>query len=79
MEENIFDIDFTCEGKEYKGWVNPSAKLDKSGKPVSFHVVLDGVHFGYLSFQNCSWSSNEDRPSALVDAAGKEIEKHYSL
>ena len=79
MEDNIFDISFVHDGKTYKGWVNPSAKMNGSGQPASFHVVLDGVHFGYLSFQNCSWSSDENRPSALVSAAGKEIEAFYSL
>ncbi|MCG2617019.1 hypothetical protein LZZ85_22175 [Terrimonas sp. NA20] len=79
MEENIFDIRFDYEGKNYEGWVNPSEKLNDSGKPVSFHVVLDGVHFGYLSFQNSSWSVNENRPEGLVLATGKEIEKYYSV
>lgn len=79
MEENIFDINFDLDGKNYKGWVNPSGQMDKTGKPSSFHVVLNGVHFGYLSFNNCSWSVNEVRPEGLVKAAGKEIERFYSL
>jgi len=79
MAENIFDIDFTYQGKTYKGWVNPSEERDGAGKPVSFNVVLDGVHFAYLSFQDCSWSANQDRPAGLVKAAGKEIEKVYTL
>lgn len=79
MEENIFDIRFEHEGKQHYGWVNPSGRLDKEGHPASFHVVLDGIHFGYLSFHNCRWSANEERPAGLVIAAGREIEKFYSL
>jgi hypothetical protein len=79
MEDNIFDISFENDGKKYTGWVNPSDKLDKKGKPVSFHVVLDNVSFGYLSINNCKWTINEDRPSSLIEAVGHEIEKHYQL
>ena len=77
MEENIFDISFDVEGKKYAGWVNPSRKTDDKGKPVSFHVVLDGVSFGHLSINNCKWIINEERPSSLTEAVGHEIEKKY--
>ncbi|MEJ0103641.1 MAG: hypothetical protein WDO19_14285 [Bacteroidota bacterium] len=79
MEEDIFDIEFSDNGQLYKGWVNPSDKLGKDGQPVSFHVVLNNVSFGYLSFHNCVWTINEDRPAGLVQKAGEEIEKHFAL
>jgi hypothetical protein len=79
MDENIFDISFKVDGKEYSGWVNPSEKTDENGKPASFHVVLDGVSFGYLSFNNCKWTINEDRPASLIVAVGHEIERKYEL
>ena len=79
MTDQIFDISFEHEGKTYSGWVNPSEKLDALGKPASFHVVLDDVSFGYLTFNNCTWAVNEERPSALVKMIGKQIEKHYQL
>jgi hypothetical protein len=79
MKEKIFDITFQNNGRQYKGWVNPSDKMDENGKPLSFHVVLDNVSFGYLSFNNCKWSINEERPSSLVEAVGRKIEKHYQL
>ncbi|MET0634870.1 MAG: hypothetical protein ABWZ25_02515 [Chitinophagaceae bacterium] len=79
MEDKIFDIRFTSGGVDYQGWVNPSEKTDKNGKPSSFHVVLNGVSFGYLSFNDCKWSINEERPVPLIEAAGKAIEKHYEL
>jgi hypothetical protein len=79
MEDTIFDISVMYDGKEHKGWANPSDELGDDGHPVSFHVVLDGVSFGYLSFNECNWSVNEDRPKVLVKAIGKEIEKHYML
>lgn len=79
MEDKIFDIAFQHDGREYKGWVNPSDKLNESGNPSSYHVVLNNVSFGYLSFDNCEWAINEDRPEAMIDAVGKEIEKYYKL
>jgi hypothetical protein len=79
MEDKIFDIVFEIQGRKYTGWVNPSDKLDKDGKPTSFHVVLDGVSFGYLSLNDCRWTINEERPASLIEAVGGEIEKHYGL
>jgi hypothetical protein len=79
MEEKIFDISFESDGNKYTGWVNPSDKTDANGKPVSFHVVLNGVSFGYLSLNDCQWTINEDRPPSLVRAVAHEIEKRYEL
>jgi len=79
MEDAVFNISFLYEGKQYSGWVNPSDKLNDEGNPVSFHVVLNDVSLGYLSFRDCNWTINEDRPRGLVLAAGKEIEKHYAF
>ena len=68
MEERIFDISFQCDGRQYKGWVNPSEKTDKNGRPTSYHVVLEGVYFGNLSINNCKWAISEDRPDSLTEA-----------
>ena len=78
-EGNIFDIAFESDNRQYKGWVTPSEEISEPGTPVSFHVVLNNVSFGYLSFPDCKWISNEERPSVLVKLAGKQIEKHYQL
>jgi hypothetical protein len=78
MENNIFDIELNVDGKAYRGWVNPSDKLSPEGKPVSFHVVLNDVSFGYLSYQHCKWHANEERPEELIQHIGGEIEKHYA-
>ena len=78
-EEKIFDIVFKFDEKEYKGWVTPSDKVNDSGTPASFHVVLNEISFGYLSFKDCRWMINEDRPAGLVKLVGKQIEKHYQF
>jgi hypothetical protein len=78
-ENNIFDIAFELDGTDYKGWVNPSDKVNDSGMPASFHVVLNETSFGYLSYNNDEWTVNEDRPEGLIKRVGKEIEKHYAV
>lgn len=77
MEDRIFHIQFQVDGKEYTGMVNPTEKLRDDGMPASFHVVLNHVNFGYLSFNQGKWHVNEQRPDDLTEAAGLEIEKHY--
>jgi hypothetical protein len=78
MEDTIFDIEFNTGGQFYKGWVHPSDKLSPEGKPLSFHVVIDQVSFGYLSYNNCKWHANEEKPDILVQCIGEEIERHYA-
>ena len=78
-EQNMFDITFEVDGTSYKGWVNPSDKLNDSGLPASFHVVLNDISFGYLSYNNDEWTVNEDRPAGLTKQVGKAIEKHYAV
>ena len=79
MEDRIFDIAFEQDGVKYTGWVNPSEKLNHDGFPASYHVVLNNVSFGYLSFNDCKWTINEERPAALVKSVGQQIEKYYKL
>jgi len=79
MDDRIFDIVIETEGKKYKGWVNPSDKKSETGQPTSFHVVIEGTSFGYLSFQDCKWSANKQRPAEMVEAIGRAIEKKYKL
>jgi hypothetical protein len=78
-EEKIFGIAFQWDGKQYKGWVNPSDQLTDTGAPTSFHVVLNEVSFGHLNYKDCKWHSSEGHPAGLVKLVGKEIEKHYQL
>ena len=79
MEDKIFDISFEYGNKQYQGWVNPSEDLNDAGSPVSFHVVLDDTSFGYVSFKDCKWMVNEERPEGMVKQIGRQIERHYQL
>jgi hypothetical protein len=77
-EDKIFDIEFDCDGKHYKGWVNPSGELHDDGQPACFHVVLNKVSFGYLSFADGKWISGEQRPAELVEKVGMLIQQQYN-
>ena len=78
-DEKIFDIEVETDGTIYRGWVNPSEKLNDDGFPVSFHVVLNQVSLGYLSMNNGKWTVDEQRPAELVEAAGAQIAQHYKI
>jgi hypothetical protein len=79
MEEAVFDISFRSGEKIYAGWVKPSEKLNNTGVASSYHVVLENTFFGELSLNKCHWIINQSRPHLLVEAVGKEIEKHFKL
>jgi hypothetical protein len=73
--ENIFDFQFDYNGKHYKGWANPSKKLH-DGLPASYHVVLNDIFFGHVSFTQGKWIVSEDRPDELVMLVGEKIEAY---
>ncbi len=73
-EEKIFDIEFESGGTNYKGWINPSDKLHYDGMAASF-VALNNAFFGNLSLSDGNWVVDEPPPAALIEAAGKEVEK----
>ena len=76
MEDNIFDFSFDYNGLHYKGWANPSVKKQSDGTPASYHVVLNDISFGNVSFNQGKWINNEDRPDELIALVGKHIEKN---
>lgn len=78
-EDKIFDIEFEHDGKQYSGWANPSEKKHEDGLPASFHVVLNNVSFGHVSFANNQWTADEWRPEGLAETIGKQIEKKYKM
>ncbi|MBC7901787.1 MAG: hypothetical protein H7Y27_00120 [Gemmatimonadaceae bacterium] len=69
-----FDINLSHDGRDYKGWVRPSARLSEAGLPVSYHVVLNDTLFGNLSIQNDIWVVDEQRPASLTQALGQIIQ-----
>ena len=76
-KDKTFDISrLEHEGHPYSGWIIPSKKRNAEGEPSSYHVVLDNVFFGNLSFENGRWSIDDQRPGDLVQAVGQYIEKH---
>lgn len=79
MKRTAFDISFEFDSKPFTGWIQPSEKLTEEGTPASFHVVLNGTSFGYLSFRDCKWIVNQERPAGLVKLIGKQIEKYYQI
>ncbi|HTE23495.1 hypothetical protein [Flavitalea sp.] len=76
MEDNIFDIRFDYNGLHYQGWANPSPKKNGDGSPASYHVVLNDISFGNVSFNQGKWINSEDRPDELIALVGKHIEKN---
>jgi len=77
MEDNIFDMRFDYNGLHYQGWANPSQKTHADGMPASFHVVLNDIFFGDVSYNQGKWVTSEDRPGELLEIVGQQIESNY--
>ena len=74
MAASWYSIAFDYEGIHYDGRITPEIKTDQA-TPSSYHVVLNEVFFGYLHKNNNQWHVSEQRPSGLVQIAGKQIEQ----
>ena len=79
MQENDFKIFFELDDPSHAGKVSPSEEKDKNGAPAYFHVAVDDVVLGDMRLNDCHWALDHRHSSFLVDAIGKEIEKHYKL
>ena len=76
MREDYFTINFKQGGILYEGVVTPSEKLQENGLPKSYHVVLNNVLFGNVSYNHTKWAVDEQRPQELTDLVGECINKH---
>ena len=76
MESKTFDIEFSHEGKPYKGWATPSSEKGGDDSPKSFHVVLNEVFFGNLHLDAGKWETDSQREDSLIQATGKQIENY---
>ena len=77
MSEEYFHIQFDHDNIHYEGIVTPSEKVREDGTPRSFHVVLNKVLFGNVHYNNAKWAVDEQRPDALTEIVGKQIEQYY--
>ena len=77
MSEEYFNIQFDHDDIHYEGIVTPSEKVREDGTPRSFHVVLNKVLFGNVHYNNSKWAVDEQRPDALTEIVGKQIEQYY--
>jgi hypothetical protein len=73
IEERMFDIAFRFQGQEYKGWARASGKKNDDGLPASYHVVLNGVFFGNLSYNGEHWETDSQREHNLVQEVGEQV------
>jgi len=73
MEDKIFDISFEFDNKTYKGRVNPSDNLNDYGTPVSFHAIPDDTSFGYVSYKDCKWMIDEERPKGWLSRLVRKL------
>ena len=77
MSEKYFNIQFDQDNIHYDGVVTPSEKIREDGTPRSFHVILNNVLFGNVHYNNSKWSVDEQRPNALTEIVGEQIEQYY--
>jgi hypothetical protein len=75
MEKKSLPLRLDQDGQTYSGWATPSDQRHPDGYAKSYHVVLNEVFFGDLSFHDGSWAISEQRPHLLVAAVGQAIER----
>lgn len=74
MNHKTFDISLEYDGIRYQGWVTPSEEQHPNGMPRSYHVVLNETMFGNLSKSDGKWVTDQQRPAAMVELIGRQIQ-----
>ena len=72
-EKTSIPLSFSHEGRQYNGWATPSDKHHADGHASSYHVVLNEVFFGDMSFDQGKWTISEQRPHDLTVAVGEAL------
>ena len=75
MEKTSIPLELDCQGIHYTGWATPSDSVHPDGYAKSYHVVLNEVFFGDLSYDHGKWIIDQQRPHELVVAVGHCLEK----
>ena len=57
-------------------WASPADEHKDNGLVKHYHVVLNMVFLGNLSFDKGKWLIDEQRPHGLVEAAGNFLQQH---
>jgi len=74
-EKTSIPLSLTHDGEKYAGWATPSDKHHADGRASSYHVVLNEVFFGDMSFSNNQWVISEQRPHGLVVAVEMALQQ----
>ena len=74
-EKTSIPLSLTHEHQRYEGWATPSYKHHADGLPSSYHVVLNEVFFGDMSFTQGNWVVSEQCPHELVAAVGSALQQ----
>lgn len=74
MDKRSIPLSLQHGSISYNGWATPSDKHHADGYASSYHVVLNEVFFGDLSFNSGKWTISEQRPHDLVVAVGMALE-----
>jgi hypothetical protein len=74
-EKTSIPLSLVHEHQRYEGWATPSDKHHTDGHASSYHVVLNEVFFGDMSFTQGNWVISEQRPHELVAAVGSVLQQ----
>ena len=74
MDKRSIPISLEYEHMLYSGWATPSDAHHSDGLAKSYHVVLNEVFFGDMSYDNGKWIISEQRPNDLVMAVGEVLQ-----
>ena len=73
VEKTSLPLRFLYEEQNYTGWATASNERDANGYARSYHVILNEVYFGDLSYQDDHWLISQQRHTDLVAIVGDAI------
>jgi hypothetical protein len=74
---NKFPIDFSFDGKQYRGEIKPLLAGAQHRKPTAFQVYFNNVYCGLVKRKGESWETDSPKCAILVRPIGRQIEDWY--
>jgi hypothetical protein len=74
---NKFPINFSFDGKQYRGEIKPLQVGLQNRMPTSFQVVLNNVYYGLVKRRGADWETDSPKCAFMVDTIGNQIYDWY--
>ena len=74
---NKFPINFSFDGRSYKGLVKPLVTGGQNRKPTAFQIFVNNSYYGVIQQKGMRWETDSPKCAVMVDTIVDRIYDWY--